>query len=113
MDDRWRRRRHAIQSRRAHPADDLHSHSATPRRRHHLLRAYPPGSACPGVQRDQRRARDGTGSTRRRPHADDVVGRTIARPRAISVLVSVFALVGLILAAVGVYGVMAYSVKER
>jgi putative ABC transport system permease protein len=44
---------------------------------------------------------------------DDVVGRTIARPRAISVLVSVFALVALILAAVGVYGVMAYSVRER
>lgn len=44
---------------------------------------------------------------------DDVVGRTIARPRAISILVSVFALVALVLAAVGVYGVMAYSVKER
>jgi putative ABC transport system permease protein len=44
---------------------------------------------------------------------DEVVGRTIARPRAISVLVSVFALVALILAAVGVYGVMAYSVKQR
>jgi putative ABC transport system permease protein len=44
---------------------------------------------------------------------EEVVGRTIARPRAISVLVSVFALVALILAAVGVYGVMAYSVKER
>ncbi len=44
---------------------------------------------------------------------DEVVGRTIARPRAISVLVSVFAVVALILAAVGVYGVMAYSVKER
>jgi putative ABC transport system permease protein len=44
---------------------------------------------------------------------DDIVGRTIARPRAISVLVSVFALVALVLAAIGVYGVMAYSVKER
>jgi putative ABC transport system permease protein len=44
---------------------------------------------------------------------DAVVGRTIARPRAISVLVSVFALVAVLLAAVGVYGVMAYSVKER
>jgi putative ABC transport system permease protein len=44
---------------------------------------------------------------------DDAVGRTIARPRAISVLVSVFALVALLLAGVGVYGVMAYSVKER
>jgi len=44
---------------------------------------------------------------------DDIVGRTIARPRAISVLVTVFALVALVLAAVGVYGVMAYSVRER
>ena len=44
---------------------------------------------------------------------EDVVGSTIARPRVTSVLVGVFALVALGLAAVGVYGVMAYSVRER
>ena len=43
----------------------------------------------------------------------EVVRGTIARPRGISVLVAVFALVALTLAAVGVYGVMAYSVRER
>jgi putative ABC transport system permease protein len=43
----------------------------------------------------------------------EVVANTIARPRAISILVGAFAIVALVLAAVGVYGVMSYSIRER
>ncbi len=44
---------------------------------------------------------------------DDVVNATLARPRAVSALIMVFALIALVLAGVGVYGVMAYSVSQR
>jgi putative ABC transport system permease protein len=43
----------------------------------------------------------------------EVVDATVARPRTVAVLLTAFAVLALVLAGVGVYGVMAYSVARR
>jgi putative ABC transport system permease protein len=74
--------------------------------------ARDPASVVAAI-RDVAREIDGAAAVERIATMDEIISNSVTRPRMYAVLVAIFSSVAVVLAAIGLYGVMAYSVSQR